>query len=189
MKRVGYLLSLLTVAVILLAWGIPAKADPIDPKIVLGPTGSTIFPNQTDCIPNEVSTGCSLGLDANGNGTADVTNNLGAFIIQDTVTIVSSFTGVLTCQADPTTAPNWTGTASGNSCIFTGGFISPGNTYGLNFLGFTANSTLTFALTALTSTTPPTVPEPSTIGLLGIAFVAMAGLALRKRLGAAQHAG
>ena len=163
MNRLSQLFSFLSIALFLLSTGTAAKADSTDPQILLGPTGSTIFPNQSDCFPSEIGS-CFLPLDGNGNGVADITNNLGAFIIEDTVSIISAFTGPLSCAVDSETAPNWTGAPSGNSCVFTGGFISPGFTYGLSFFGFTPNTTLEFELSDITSST---VPEPGTMTLLG----------------------
>ena len=165
MKRLSHLFSFLSITLLLLSTGTAAKANSTDPQILLGPTGSTIQANQTDCFPSQIGS-CFLPLDGNGNGVADITNNLGAFIIEDTVSIISAFTPPLTCAVNSETAPNWTGTLAGNSCVFTGGFISPGFTYGLSFFGFTPNTTLVFELSDLTSSTNP-LPEPGTMALLG----------------------
>jgi hypothetical protein len=169
-----------------------ALADPIDPKIVLGPTGSTIFPNQTDCAPSNTGS-CFLPVDSTGFGIADVLNNLGGTIVSDTVTIpfLASFNRdstppVLSCATNPETAPGWTGTAVGNSCVFTGGTIANNVRYGLNFFGFcpapacsTDAQHPTIVQFDLTAVAVP-APEPGTITLLGIGLAAVA--AGRKRL-------
>jgi len=177
MKRLSYILAFLTVVLLLLSIGSVAKADVIDPKIGLGPTGSSGSFNQSACFPFEGPSGCFFVTDANGMTTIDITNDSGAYIVQDTVTLRTAFSGPLSCEAN--SAPNWSGTPSGTSCIFTGGFISPGFVYGLTFSLFTPNTKYLFDLTDLTSPTAP-VPEPGTIFLLGTGLMAVA--AGRKRL-------
>ncbi len=160
-----------------------ALADGIDPKIVLGPTGSQNTFTQSQChagTDSQVS-GCQFITTGPDNAvTIDIINNLESFIVQDTVTLRTAFSGPLSCAAAET-APGWVGTTStdGQSCIFTGGFISPGFTYGLTFSLFTAGTYL-FDLSEVTSPTAPTVPEPGTIILLGIGLAAVA--AGRKKL-------
>ena len=186
MRRFSYILSFLAVALFLLVAASAAKADLADPKIVLGPTGSQNTFNQSACFASTTDN-CFFTSDAAGDPvTIDIFNDLitgdsdtPAFIIQDTITIDATI-GPLMCQADSETAPNWTGTPSGNSCIYMGGFISPGNKYGWTFSLFPAG-TFPFHLNARTSTTAPTVPEPGTIVLLGTGLVSAFG-ASRKRL-------
>ncbi len=185
MRLSSYISRFLAVALVLVCTESAAKANGVDPQILLGPTGSTISVNQTDCVPNNIGS-CFLTVDANGNGIADVTNNLGAFIIQDTVTLISTFIPPLTCAVGEN-APGWspaTPLAAANSCVFNGGFISPGFTYGLSFLGFAPNSTVEFDLFAQTASM---VPEPGTMVLLGMGLVALA--MSRKRLNRRQALG
>jgi hypothetical protein len=175
MRKLSYVFVL---GALLVLSGGAAKADAVDPKIALGPTGSSGSFNQSNCFPFEGPSGCSFTTDANGMTTIDITNDSEAFIIQDTVILRTAFSGPLSCPANPDTAPNWSGTPAGTSCVFTGGFISPGFVYGLTFSLFTPNTTYEFDLTDITSPTPP-VPEPGTIILLGTGLAAAAG---RKRL-------
>jgi len=161
-----------------------ALADGIDPKIVLGPTGSQSTFSQTQChagTDSQVS-GCQfITTGPTDSVTIDIFNNLESFIVQDTVTLRTAFSGLLSCAGNTETAPGWVGTTStdGQSCIFTGGFISPGFTYGLTFSLFDAGTYL-FDLSEVTSPTAPSVPEPGTIILLGTGLAAVA--AGRKRL-------
>jgi hypothetical protein len=187
MQRSTYFLAFLTVAVFLLSAASVVKADVVDPKIGLGPTGSSGFFSQSDCFPSEGPSGCSFTTDGNGMTTIDITNDSEAFFVQDTVTMRSDFSslGPLTCPTDPETAPGWTGATSpdGQSCVFTGGFISPGHPYGLTFSLFAPNTTYLFDLRDVTSPTPP-VPEPGTIILLGTGLASVA--AGRKKLNGAK---
>jgi hypothetical protein len=202
MRRLSHILSFLVVALFLLLAGNVAKANTVDPKIVLGPTGSTIFPNQTDCAPSEIGS-CFLPVDSTGFGIADITNNVGATIISDTVTIPflsffnrDSTPPVLTCATDSETAPGWTGVTSpdGQSCIFTGGIITSGHQYGLDFLGFcpapgcnTDPNNPTVVRFDLAWTTAP-VPEPGTIVLLGSGLIAAFGASRKRLKNAPNHA-
>jgi hypothetical protein len=169
MKRSSYLFGFLSIALLLLSTGTAAKADSTDPQILLGPTGSNPCSagdsscTQTNCSPQVLA--CTLAL-TNGSGTADILNDTGQFIIQDVVSVLSGFTGVLTCAVGDN-APGWstpTPVATGNSCTFVGGFISPGFPYGLTFGGFTGLNAISFETLG---TTVPTVPEPGTMTLLG----------------------
>jgi hypothetical protein len=150
-----------------------------DPHIKLGPTGSQHTFNQSDCLaPSEGFSSCSFTTDAAGDPvTIDIVNDLGKSIVKDIVTIEFPSIGPLTCDADLETAPNWSGTASGNSCIFKGGFISAGFKYGLTYSLFQPSTTFFFDLEA-------TVPEPGTIILLGTGLVAL--MVRRKALKRAQ---
>jgi hypothetical protein len=192
MRRFSYILSFLAVALFLLLAASAAKADLADPKIVLGPTGSQNTFNQSACFASTTDN-CFFTTDAAGDPvTIDIFNDLitgdtdtPAFIIQDTITI-DAVIGALTCGTDA--APNWTGTPSGNSCIYTGGFISPGNTYGWTFSLFAPSTKFGFHLAALVSPTAPTVPEPGTIVLLGTGLVAVFGASRKRLKGATNHA-
>lgn len=197
MKRSRYFLGLLTVALFLLPAAGVVKADLADPKIALGPTGSSGTFTQTQCFPADGGvSACSFTTDANGMTTIDIINNTGnsgdfedseesgTFIIKDIVNIEAPLgsLGSFTCPTEG--APGWSGTASGNSCIFTGGFISPGVKYGLTFSLFAPNTKFFFDLRDVTSSTPP-VPEPGTMILLGTGLASVA--AGRKRLKRAKH--
>src|ERR1700687_4318888 len=105
MKRLSYFLGFLTVALFLLSVGSVTKADVVDPKIALGPTGSSGTFSQSDCFPFEGPSGCSFTTDANGMTTIDIGNDSEAFIVQDTVTMRTDFSslGPLTCPTDPET--------------------------------------------------------------------------------------
>jgi PEP-CTERM motif-containing protein len=180
MKRLSYILGFLMVAPLLLFVGSVTKADGIDPKIGLGPTGSQHTFNQDFCHQGSDSQASGCSFTSTGPTdivTIDIINNLGAFIVGDTVTMRDTFTGPLLCPANAETAPNWVGATStdGQSCIFTGGFISPGFKYGLTFSLFAAG-TYRFDISETTS-----APEPGTIILLGAGLVA-ALAAGRKRL-------
>src|SRR5260221_7782774 len=178
MRLSSYISRFLAVALVLVCTESAAKANGVDPQILLGPTGRIISVNQPDCVPNNIG-GCFLTVDANGNGIADVTNNLGAFIIQDTVTLISTFIPPLTCAVGEN-APGWspaTPLAAANSCVFNGGFIPPWVTEGLNFLGFAPHRTVVLGLFGQIAAL---VPEAGPLVVLGTGLVAVA--MSRKRL-------
>jgi hypothetical protein len=177
--------GLLILAAALVSGGV-ALADTFDPRIVLGPTGSTLHATQTECAPSTIGS-CFLQVDSTGFGIADITNNVGATIVSDTVTIPflsffnrDSTPAVLSCDTTES-APGWSATVVGNSCVFTGGTIASGVIYGLNFSGFcpapscsTDPNNPTTVQFDLAWTTARSVPEPGTLILLGtgLTFVA-----------------
>ncbi len=199
MRRFSHILSFLTVALFLLSIGSTAKANVVDPQIGLGGGGSTLMTTQSACTISISDESCTFAVDANGNGIADITNDLGATIVSDTVNVSSAFVGGLTCAIDPENSFGFnSAVAAGTTCTFSevpiGLFsILNGQLYGLHFSGFCPDggcssdpnnpTFLTFALRAITEPSP--VPEPSTILLLGTGLVTL--IANRNRLKAAKH--
>jgi hypothetical protein len=163
-----------------LATGIP------DPKILLGPTGTNFSYSQSACQASEFPT-CFFTTDGTGMAVIDITNDLEAFIVQDTVTVYNSddtLVAGLTCAVNTETAPGWTAAnATANPCVFNGGFISPGFKYGLTASLFANNTTYLFDLREVTAAT---IPEPGTIILLGTGLAAVAA-GRKKGLKGAKH--
>jgi hypothetical protein len=163
-----------------------------DPGVQLGGTGSTGTFTQSQCTPSgDFSNICSLAVDSAGNAIADITNDLGATIVSDTVTILSAFVGNptgdnITCTIDPAHTFGFnsaTNTPNANSCTFTEVpvllSILDRQQYGLHDMGFcptggcsTDPTHPTFLSFNLSAKTVPS-PEPSSILLLGTGLVAL----------------
>jgi len=200
MKRLIYFLAFLTVALFLLSAASVTKADGLDPKVGLGPTGSEPCSgvDDTACTQSNcfVSDGvCTLQLDSTGSGTADILNDTGFNIMSDTINIDSAFLPPLTCvQDNPFGFNDVFGGGDSPTCTyaFNPEFDPPGigaGSYGIIFTDFTdANGTpltsLTFDL--VSSPGAPLTPEPGTLLLLGTGCATL--VASRKKLKVAKHA-
>ncbi len=196
MKPLTYFLGFLTVALFLLLVSSGAKADVLDPKIALGPTGSCMSmennPLQETSLTQSFSglqTGC----------INDFQNEIGRGGTLDklVVNVTSSFLGTISCGFTQP-APFNAFTASATACTFferTGdsehtddsecedseecGGIGHGVIYGLSFdshFGDTVDITLSQQVIT---------PEPATLLLFGTGVIAY--VANKKRLNVAKQ--
>jgi hypothetical protein len=199
MRRLSYFLGFLTVALFLLTAASVTRADGLDPKVGLGPTGSNPCsgPDNQACTQNNCFDElCTLQLDSTGSGIADILNDTGFMIISDTINIGSAFLPPLTC--DPKNSFGFNDVfGGGDSPTCTYAFNPdlgdpPGigaGSYGIIFTDFTdANGTplrsLIFDL--VSSPGDPITPEPGTLLLLGTGCTTL--VASRKKLKGAKQA-
>jgi len=196
MRRLTYFLGFLVVALFLLSAASVTKADGLDPKVGLGPTGSEPCSgvDDTACTQSNCFVGdgfCTLQLDSTGSGTADILNDTGFVIISDTINIDSAFLPPLTCvQDNPFGFTNVFGGGTSPTCTYT--TDPPGigaGSYGIHFSDFTdANNiplgSLMFDL--VSSPGAPLTPEPGTLLLLGTGCATL--VAGRKKLKSAKQA-
>lgn len=126
MRLLRYASSFVTVAVFLLIAASAAKADGVDPKIGLGGGGSCAFASETSTTETFHIT--------NFDCPIDFQNQLNFAIASVTVTLPTSFAGLLTCAIDSFQGNNNTtfsnppfnnATASGSSCTFSGAGALP----------------------------------------------------------------